>query len=95
MIGRLVAAASLLTQALCSDTFSEQLNIVRLTDTLSLLQFNFNFELTDLQSQPQTVRVLDYFPAQLYELVRQVPDLIEVEANLVQGRWRDNLVPRV
>ena len=63
MIGRLIAAASLLSQALCADTFSEQLNIVRLTDKLSLLQFNFNFELTDPQSQPQTIRMLDYFPA--------------------------------
>ena len=39
--------------------------------------------------------MLDYFPAQFFELLKQVPHLTNIEANLVQGRWRDNFIPRV
>ena len=28
-------------------------------------------------------------------LVREIPDLNTIETNLVQGRWHDNLVPRL
>lgn len=94
MLAKLITALLLLeTRVLAADTFSEDLNIVRLTETLTLMQFNFNFDLT--VDDNSLLTRLDYFPAQFYELVKQVPDLTEVEANLVQGRWRDNLIPRV
>lgn len=82
--------AILAATAMAADTFSENLKIWRLTDQLSLMAFDFTFDLSASQ-QGQ----LDYFPPQLYELVKSVPKLTSIDASLVQGRWRDNLIPRV
>jgi hypothetical protein len=75
----------------CADTFSEELKIWRFSEQLSLMSFQFNFDLETTTND----RMIDYFPAQFYELAKRVPQLTEIEANLVQGRWRDNFIPRV
>ena len=63
---KVLATLFAITQA--ADTFSEELKIWRFTDQLSLMSFQFDF---DLESTSD--RSLDYFPAQFYELVRKVP----------------------
>ena len=76
--------------AIATDTFSENLKIWRLTEQLSLMALAFTFDLT-----PGLEGQLDYFPPQFYELMQSMPKLTSVDANLVQGRWRDSLIPRV
>ena len=39
--------------------------------------------------------LVNFFPQQLLALVKEIPDLNTIETNLVQGRWHDNLVPRL
>jgi hypothetical protein len=51
---KLILAAT----AMAADTFSENLKIWRLTEQLSLMAFDFTFDLTE-DSEGQ----LDYFPA--------------------------------
>ena len=58
-------AAALACIVQSGDTLTEELKIWRFTDQLSLMSFQFNFDLTD-QSED---RMLDYFPAQFYELI--------------------------
>jgi hypothetical protein len=71
------------------ETFGEELKIWRLSDRFSLNSFNFDFELES------STNVLDFMPVQFYQLVEQVPELLNLDVSLAQGRWNTNLVPRI
>ena len=80
----------LATLVLGEDSFAEDLKIWRVSETLSLLDFEFKFELpSDHQNN------LDSFPPQVHALIEQIPSISSLKADLVQGRWHESFTPRV
>ena len=56
-----LACALVLSTAQASDVFSESLKLVRMTETLTLMSFNFDFTLEE--EVESHVRRIDSFPA--------------------------------
>ena len=87
LLSIIFTAFSLSCEAL--ETFGEDLKIWRLSDKLSLHKFDFDFGIDHAGD------LFDFMPVQIYSLIEQVPELLNLDFSLAQGRWDTNLVPRI
>ena len=74
------------------ETLDEKLTIWPMPNRYNLLQFEYSFTIP-LESDNITV---DKFPRQVLDLINKTgSDVKRIEANLVQGRWQQALVPKI
>lgn len=74
---------SLLIPSLAS-AYSESLHVHKLPNNLYLNTFNFQFSHGD-----------QYMPLHFIEFARLSPQIRQVEIDLVQGRWQENVMKKV
>ena len=90
-----------LSLASTKETFNERLKFWTLKNDFNLLSFEFDFKIPIQHDKEQnllideTGRQVDYFPRPVLDLFDEVTELERVDVNLVQGRWNQNLMPRV
>ena len=78
--------------SLAKETLDEKLTIWPMPNRYNLLQFEYSFTIP-LESDNITV---DKFPRQVLDLINKTgSDVKRIEANLVQGRWQQALVPKI
>ena len=76
----------------CKEAYTENLDLFQLPKGHYLHRFNFSFV---LDNNATTSHRIDLMPLQMVKFAQGTPEVREIQVDLVQGRWQENVMKAV